>query len=661
MNRLHLAPLLTLVLCLASAANAAPTWEQIAADDRLRPHEVKLLKDATLPLEGPEGAAGSFTLKAGSLAAVDSASGNSLTIRFPGRVTLPGIDRKMFAEAEAGPDGRAGRAVLKDTVRVQIAGPDGEPGPVLELKSGGVFAASAVSESSVTLALPPLSGPVPWQDTNVLEAAIPLAQELQQDLAQRAENAAQAAQEARLEDAAATATAVGDDPAKAVPVETITVKVNTSKTHQVIEGFGTCLLSWNRDIQAFYQTKEFEKAYMDDFGFNVLRCELAPQSFPEPVDKPEDIKASKLVMDNITTTFIQFAKTLKKKNPEAKIIGTVWSPPAWMKHTNSIGDPPLKAGNRSGAINYNTYNNTQNYVKKEFYPHFVQWLVETAKLYEKEGAGLYAISPGNEVLFTQWFQSCVWTAEDFSTICSLLDSALEKNGLGHVKIFGPETMTGHTFSNQPFLDVLLKGKGGKALDAFATHGYVDGIKGDAKAESSYEFWRLIEKEKKPYWVTEGGTGGHTWPEPLNGTAAFFHNNLVFGNASMVVPWQVVETKADEHAQMLLTGYTKKSHATMHYTRFVRPGSTRVQAEPAQGTVMSSAFIHPGHGTTIVIVNPRNAALTVNLAVSGKAPASLKMWRTSSKENTKEIEPPRRAGSGWEFVLPGNSIVTLQGS
>jgi O-glycosyl hydrolase len=654
--------LLTLSLLLASLPlQAAPTWQDIVADDRIRPHEVTLTKETVVELQGDAGPIGTFTLPAGTVVTVDETPADHIIGYYPGRISLPGIDRKDFSEVQAPADGQPGKAVLKNPLNVQIAGPNGGPGPILKLAKNAVIAASAVTETSVTLALPLLRGPIPWQNTDILERAVSLQQELKEELAQRAAAAEQASLEQQLDAAANSPVAEEDPTTNASPTKTVSVRVSTSKTHQPIEGFGTCLISWDPQMQAFYRTKEFEKAYIDDFGFTVLRCELAPQSLPNPVNKPEDIKASKLQMDNITSTFIDFAKRLKKKSPDAKIIGTVWSPPAWMKATNSIGDPPLKAGNRSGDIPYNAYTGTENYVKKEFYPHFVQWLVEIAKLYEKEGAGLYAISPGNEVLFTQWFQSCVWTAEDFSTICAMLDDALKKNGLRHIKIFGPETMTGHSHTNRPFLNVLLNSKGGKVIDVFATHGYVDGIKGDSKAESSYEFWRLIEKEKKPYWVTEGGTGDHNWPRPLSGTAAFFHNNLVFGNASMVVPWQVVEKDASEHAQMLLTGYTKKSYTTMHYTRFIRPGATRVQAEPAQGAVMASAFTHPRDGTTIVIVNPRPVTLTIKLSISGKAPSSLKMWRTSATENIKEVPAPTRNGSDWEFVLPGPSIVTLQGT
>lgn len=637
-----------------SSLSAAPTWDSILQTPALLPPEVLLTQDSTMDWTGPEGKIGSFYLKAGTKLATVRASGALLTVRYPALITLPTLDRSLFSEASAGTEGKPGRARLKEAIRVQINSPDGSPGPLLDLDEGAVLPAATVTATHVTAVEFTLTASIPWQQTNVLEAAAAIAETVQQELAAAAERDRQSDQLRRIEQA---------NPAQSTPTETIPVKVTTTATYQTMEGFGTCLITWETDIAAFYETKAFEKAYIEDFGFNVLRVELAPQTLPRPVTNPQDIRMATLEMDRITSIFTRFARQLKKSRPDARIIGTVWSPPAWMKHTNSIGDPPLKAGNRSGSIDYNSYKNTQNYVKKEFYPHFVQWMVEIAKLYEKEGAGLYAISPGNEVLFTQWFQSCVWTAEDFATILAMLKPALEKNGLGHLKIFGPETMTSHTFSNQPFLHVLLKHPGGRALDVFATHGYTDGVRGDTKAQSSSEFWGLIEKQKKPYWITEGGTGGHQWPAPVRpqGTAEFFHNNIVFGRASKIVPWQIVERVPNEHGQMLLSGYTKKSHTTMHFTRFIQPGAVRVRAEPAQGAVLASAYVHPQGPTTIVIVNPHAAALAIELSITGKAPSSLRMWRTSATEDVKEIAAPTRAGSGWEFVLPGHSIVTLQGT
>jgi glucosylceramidase len=160
-----------------------------------------------------------------------------------------------------------------------------------------------------------------------------------------------------------------------------------------------------------------------------------------------------------------------------------------MKENNSIN------GEKSGAIQGDDYKGINNRVKKEFYPHFAKWLVEMVKLHQAEGVPLYAVSPGNEVMFTQGFESCVWDADDFATIVRLSGEMLEREGLGKVKLFGPETMTSHNWSTaNPLYAQKLMGdpQVAKHFDVFATHGYTNGFDADKAQGSSSEFWNLIK-------------------------------------------------------------------------------------------------------------------------------------------------------------------------
>jgi O-glycosyl hydrolase len=136
--------------------------------------------------------------------------------------------------------------------------------------------------------------------------------------------------------------------------------------------------------------------------------------------------------------FVDFGRGLRKINPDVKIIGTVWSPPAWMKVNRAITDT------RSGAIRAGGYGDINNRVDPKYYRHFCKWVVEYVKLHDRLGVPFYAVSPGNEVQFTQSFESCVWDAQDFVTILVLLREMLTAEGYGHVRVFGPETMTDHS-------------------------------------------------------------------------------------------------------------------------------------------------------------------------------------------------------------------------
>ena len=119
-----------------------------------------------------------------------------------------------------------------------------------------------------------------------------------------------------------------------------------------------------------------------------------------------------------------------------------------------------------------------------------------------------------------------------------------------------------------------------ALGVFATHGYEDGVKDELSANSSRRFWDLIKDTGKPFWITEGGTGGHDWPEPIQkGVGNALHNALVAGNCSAFVPWQITERNKSTHGLMVMSGYTPKTYTAMHYTRFIRPGAAAIGSPP----------------------------------------------------------------------------------
>ena len=308
------------------------------------------------------------------------------------------------------------------------------------------------------------------------------------------------------------------------PSHAAEIIVESGKKHQTIEGFGTCLISWLPAMDAFYKTPEAARIYADELRFNFLRCNLWGDGTIPRTDDPSRIShrdPAFAAKDPRTPVFLSFARAIKQINPGVHVIGTVWSPPAWMKENASITDTT------SGAALGETYTSKKgtltNRVKKEYYPHFVIWLVEMAKHYRAHGVPLDAISPANEPQFTQTFESCVWTPTDLVTVIAMLGAELQKEGMGSTRIFGPESMTGFNWNGGPnrlFVQSLRSSKPAlEALSVFATHGYADGFQADVTKNSSAQFWELIKETGKPCWVTEGGTGSHQWPARIGAGAS----------------------------------------------------------------------------------------------------------------------------------------------
>lgn len=441
------------------------------------------------------------------------------------------------------------------------------------------------------------------------------------------------------------------------------VVVDGARQYQTIEGFGTCLIAWSGRFRELYRTEEFQKIYVEGVGCNMLRVNMWGPTFEKPTEDFMQIRCEDFDMEangGRPQIFVDFGRGILKLNPDIKIIGTVWSPPSWMKVNKSITDK------KSGAIRAGGYGEFTNRVDPKYFRHFCKWMVEYVKLHEKLGVPFYAVSPGNEVQFTQSFESCVWDGRDYAVIIIMLRKMLNAEGYGHVKTFGPETMTSHLYDGGTgsYVKAIKDNPGAMAsLDVFASHGYEDGIKAEMSATSSLRFWDLIKDTGKPFWITEGGTGGHDWPAPIQkGIGNALHNALVAGNCSAFVPWQITENRKNTHCIMLMSEYTPKTYTAMHYSRFIRPGAVRIEAQPGFGDVQVGAFLHKESGElAIVAINPTEQEQALNLAFKNlNVPASLKVYRTSASENLKEAGELTVNDNKATFRMTPQSIVTFSG-
>lgn len=443
----------------------------------------------------------------------------------------------------------------------------------------------------------------------------------------------------------------------------VEVTIDGAVRHQTIEGFGTCLIAWVGRFRDLYRTEEFQKIYVEGVGCNMLRVNMWGPTFEKATDDWTQIRCEDFDMGadgGRPQIFVDFGRGIRRLNPVVKIIGTVWSPPAWMKVNRSITDA------KSSAIRAGGYGDNQNRVDSKYFRHFCKWMAEYVKLHDRQGVPFYAVSPGNEVQFSQSFESCVWDGKDFAAIVVMLRETLDAEGYGHVKIFGPETMTSHLYeggTGSYVKAIRANPESLKALDVFATHGYEDGVKAEMSATSSRQFWDRIVDTGKPFWITEGGTGDHDWPAPIHkGVGNALHNALVAGNCSAFVPWQITEGRKSIHALMVMSEYTRKTYAAMHYTKFIRPGARRIDAEPGFAAVQVGAFLHEKDGDLVVVaINPTDQEQALSFAfrnVSGLA--SLKAYRTSSTDNLTEMGDVTVQNGKAEFLMTPQSIVTFCG-
>ena len=438
------------------------------------------------------------------------------------------------------------------------------------------------------------------------------------------------------------------------------VAIDGSETYQTIEGFGTCLIGWGSFGKLY--DDDFAGFYANDVGLNMLRVELSRFQHPE-VENPGDISWQTIDTEPRAAVHLNFAKRLKKVNPDLRVIGTVWTPPVWLKLDRTSGNN--LPGRRNSGIPAQSYKGSKNRVDPEQYEHFAQWMVALAGLFKEEGVPFYGLSIANEPRFSQWYGSCVWIAEDYAKGVAIVGKALEDAGFGDIKLFGPEDMTGHMFNHgtKAMVEaVMAHPVAREQLDVFATHGYTDGVNPDMSKNSSARFWDFIKGYNKPFWITEGGTGPHDWPAVVQdgGIAMGIHNAFVAGHASAFVPWQISEGKPSTHALAVNDRATHKTAVVMHYARTLEPDTVRIASEPGYGDVFTSAYRHPESGAlSVVIVNGSDTDQNVELTLQNVGTVTvLNSYQTTQDELFQAGPTVAVRGGRAVLSVPGPGIVSL---
>jgi glucuronoarabinoxylan endo-1,4-beta-xylanase len=433
------------------------------------------------------------------------------------------------------------------------------------------------------------------------------------------------------------------------------VTVNLDQTKQTIAGFGI------NNTWATAMTDQVANSLFDSvngLGLNILRFGMSSGG---------DQMSSNIWGD------IQKAKARGAKY----IIGTLWSPPAtW------------KAGQNGGANS----ENGGGHLKAEYYDQWASRIAAfPAKVKQNAGMDLYAMSPQNEPDFASCgsvepcsgdYATTLYTDSEMVALIKLVGPKLHALN-PPVKVLAPEASEWlHNWSDssaccsepsgKPSTNPL-KGKGydyGHALFKDKTAWAQLDIMGVHQYDTQVaEPWPSDVTEKKPIWQTEM-CGTKWWPEqgPSNDinngvvVAGWIHNALTVGEAEAWCWWWWKASSAGNSGLLASDGTDTKRHYTFgNYTKFVRPGYTRVTIT---GNIPADVLLtaYKGNGAVVIVaINKSTTAATIPIAVAGgTAPASLTPWVTSATDNLVSKTLISLNGGAFTASLAGKTVTTFVG-
>jgi glucuronoarabinoxylan endo-1,4-beta-xylanase len=452
------------------------------------------------------------------------------------------------------------------------------------------------------------------------------------------------------------------------------VTVSLTGTHQTIEGFGIND-TWQVIPSA---TVPLLFSPTSGIGLSILRVGMNYTS----------TSTSAVFLNDSEGTNITAAKNAA--GSDFKVIGSVWTAPANYKDNNNV--------NGGGHLL------TANYT---------DWASAIANFAKTNN--LYAMSVANEPDFASCgsadpcngdYQTMLYTATEMVNFIKVVGPAIHKASPSTKVIAAEASEWIHQWSNisagpdvsgKESSDPLKCGCFGMTIDATVAatcaakcitggggYDYGHALAADATAwgdfdiigvhqydsQMGYAWPSDVTAAKKEVWETEM-SGVKWWPEQgassdiANGiaVAGWIHSALAVGDASAWLWWWYQPMSSgtnDNEGLWLQSGTDTKRHYTLgNYSKFVRPGYTRVDVNGNTNTdLLISAY--SGTGTTVVVaINKGTTDVTIPIAISGgTAPASCTPNVTSATDNLVAKSPVTVSGGSFSAALAATTVTTF---
>ena len=417
------------------------------------------------------------------------------------------------------------------------------------------------------------------------------------------------------------------------------VVVDWNGEHQVMRGFGASSAFFGAQISN--QDADWFFSKDTGIGLSLLRMQ---------VGMPADVRADGSEPANASpvATAPELATAKQAIARGAQVWASAWSPPPIWKTTNN------KNGSGTGF--------SGNSLQPTRYQNYADYLANFVQSAASQGVPLIALSPQNEPDYVASWDNAQWSGSEMLTfIRDNLGPTFARRGLT-TAIVAPDSSGWGPLPG--YVDLLLADPIAKGYTGvIATHPYGSGdLSYSAPGDNGKEFWQTETSQEN--------LSGDT-PDPgMNSALAMLlmlQDHLTIANMNAWHWWALTIDKNSltdnlrmNPALMQAGVKFKRGYALGNFSKFVRPGFTRIDATPKPNPDVSITAFKDATHLAIVAINTSSDNRAQTFHIDGRVVTSMTPWVTS--DSFSLVAQPAVAASGGTFTysLPARSVTTFFG-
>lgn len=395
----------------------------------------------------------------------------------------------------------------------------------------------------------------------------------------------------------------------------LTIKVDDTVKYQKVQGFGAAMTdssAWLIDkLSTAERTKLMKKLFdpSKGIGLSLLRSPMGATDFNASGnysynDMPAgqtDPTLSDFSVQHDLPYIIPALRQALSLNPSIKIMANPWSPPGWMKTSDSMIGGTLKSEYTSALANY-----------------FVRFI----HAYGEAGVPISYISPQNEPMGTPTWPGMFLSAYQEAELIQEIGKAFEANGIS-TKILAWD----HNWDVPSYPETIFSDPAASKYTAGTGWHIYSG-------NPNYQTVVHNDYPSKETFITEA-TGGVWQDSNQTAFSEALGTWIINGTrnwANGVMLWNIAldpdrgPLNSDTAGIPMLRGlltidpadgrvtYNVDYHALAHASRFVKPGARRIYSNTfGEGSIENVAFQNPDGSKVLIAHNSGSAAKTFSVA------------------------------------------------